>query len=508
MSERNLEFEKALLGWLSHSERGLREFKALHIPKVYETRAAGRYIDLLLKHGAGSAGQRLKELSYSGALDPQEADNAVRWSQDNPKVDDGYMLETTRCYLRQRCQAVYAEQLTLASDVWDDNLQKAAEKELHERLARLADDKKEENGFTVQGLIAAFSSENRENLFELPGYAGKLFRNRLRRGDLVTFQAQPKVGKSAMLVRCGVAAMRYGRRLLYISIGDMSEGDVATRILACESQRNSLPYEPDDCIAVPCCAKAFVGCLKECYRTGGYSPMNPPLAAQYLEETEVSAILQAFPSFKPCTLCRGTLDYKPSVWWRLPEDNLIDLDAAMEIFGEIQRCGEYGPVEALFKPARQVTVSTLDDMLNERRRRKEAVDVLVIDYADLTGIDTKHSKWEGLQYMWEELRALAKKQNCLVLTATQGNRTGGDMTTQSTTTVAGTRASVDNCTALISINQTPAEKSHRVLRLSVLAARSGSFAQEHQAMCISRMDIQDPIYDSWHKWVKTDKRKE
>ena len=109
--------------------------------------------------------------------------------------------------------------------------------------------------------------------------------------------------------------------------------------------------------------------------------------------------------------------------------------------------------------------------------------------------------------MWEELLALAKTRDILILTATQGNRTGGDMRTQNTTTVAGTRASVDNCTAVYALNQTEEERARGVLRLSEVAARKRSFAPEHQAECISRMDIQDPFFDSWHKWVKADERK-
>jgi hypothetical protein len=133
-----------------------------------------------------------------------------------------------------------------------------------------------------------------------------------------------------------------------------------------------------------------------------------------------------------------------------------------------------------------------------------------VDYADMLGIDLKGkgAKWEGLQAMWEELRGLAAEKNILVLTATQGNRSGGDMTTQNSTSVAGTRASIDNCTLVVALNQTPAERAHHLMRLSVVAARKGAFAPEHQACCISRMDIQDPFFDSWHKWVKADKRRD
>ena len=112
--------------------------------------------------------------------------------------------------------------------------------------------------------------------------------------------------------------------------------------------------------------------------------------------------------------------------------------------------------------------------------------------------------------MWEAMRALGTEEefNCLVLSFTQGNRAGGDQVTQGTTTTAGSRASVDNGTMVYSLNQTPTERHHQLMRVSVVAARKHTFAPEHQAMCIARMDIQDPFYDSWHVWVKADERRD
>jgi hypothetical protein len=82
------------------------------------------------------------------------------------------------------------------------------------------------------------------------------------------------------------------------------------------------------------------------------------------------------------------------------------------------------------------------------------------------------------------------------------------MTTQNSTSVAGTRASIDNCTLVVALNQTPAERAHHLMRLSVVAARKGAFDPVHQAKCISRMDVQDIFWDSWHCYVRPDKRRE
>lgn len=508
MSERSLEFEQNLVGWLAHSPSGRREFGQFYPAGVLEHAGADKYIELLLKHGPGSAAARLKDLRHSGAIEPQDVETAIRWAAGAPSVDDAYMLEMSRQYLRMRCRAIHAEQASLAADVWDEGLQRAADKELAQRLARLAAEEQNEN--TVEGAMKAFSRETQEDLFRLPGYVGRMFRGRLGRGSLVAFQAQPKTGKSAVLGRMAVAARRYGRRVLHISIGDQDAVQTTGRLVSCECQRNGEPYEEGrEYRGMSCCNRAKAGCDKQEYIDGGYGPLCPPVPAQYLEETEVPAILQAFPSFKPCTLCKGTPDYVPGIWWEVANDPPIDDIEAHDLQCGILACGEYGRLETQFSPAREIHISDLRAKLQIRKDSGEPVDVLIVDYADMMGLEQqggKSAKWEALQTMWEQLRALAAEFDCLVLTATQGNRAGGDMTTQNSTTVAGTRASVDNCTLLVALNQTESERARHILRLSVVAARKGSFAPEHQAACISRMDIQDPFYDSWHVWVKADKR--
>jgi len=509
MSERGLQWEQNLLGWLAHSPSGRREYAGIHVPGVLSHAGADRYVDLLMKHGPGSAGARLKDMLHTGSVDPQDAETAIRWAQGAPAVDDAYMLETARVYLRHRCHAVHAEQVALASEVWDEGLIKAADAELHKRMSGLVERKI--NGFTASGIAKAFSPERQEDLFTLPGYVGRLFRGRLTRGAFVAIQAQPKTGKSAVLARKAVAAMRAGHRVLHISVGDQDQYEAAARIIACECQRNGEPYGDNGYRGISCCAKAKAGCDKKCYEEAGYGPLNPPVAAQYLEETEVSALLQAFPSFRPCTLCKGTPDYVPSIWWESANDPAITEEEGVALYEQIAGCGEYGKLETLFYPARQLTVQDLEGMLDDRIAEGDPVDVLIVDYADMMGIEKvgTTAKWEALQYMWEAMRALspADNYNCLVATATQGNRAGGDMQTQNSMTAAGTRASIDNATLVVALNQTPSERAHHLLRLSVVAARKGAFAPEHQAECISRMDIQDPFYDSWHKWVKADERK-
>lgn len=509
MSERGLEFEQNLVGWLAHSPSGRSNFATWYVPDVLLNKGVDKYIEMLLQHGPGSAGARLKDMQHTGSIDTEDVETAVRWSKGAPAVDDDYMLETAKVYYRYRCHAVHSEQVILATEVWDEKLIEAADAELRKRMAKLSDKKKHQNGFTAAGVAKAFSKEKREDLFTFSGYVGRFFRGRSARGDFIAFQAQPKTGKSAAIARCGVAGVRNGRRVLHISVGDQDQYESAARIISSEFQRNGEPYGEDGYRGIPCCAKCKSGCDKKCFEENGYAPLNPPVAAQYLEETEVPAILDAFPSFKPCTLCKGTRDYVPGIWWERADDAPIDEEEAVDLYEEMVACGEYGQIETLYYPARQLTATDLANLLEERKQQGRPVDILEVDYADMMGIESGVPKWEGLQYMWESMRALAPEDtgyNCLVITGTQGNRSGGDMKTQNTTTSAGTRASVDNATLVLSLNQTAAERAHHLLRVAVVAARKGSFAPEHQAMCISRMDIQDPFFDSWHVWVKADKR--
>ena len=70
MGERGLEFESALIGWLAHSPKGRGEFAGFYVPGVLEHAGVDRYVEVLLKHGPGSAGARLKAIAKKAGVNP------------------------------------------------------------------------------------------------------------------------------------------------------------------------------------------------------------------------------------------------------------------------------------------------------------------------------------------------------------------------------------------------------------------------------------------------------
>jgi hypothetical protein len=107
-----------------------------------------------------------------------------------------------------------------------------------------------------------------------------------------------------------------------------------------------------------------------------------------------------------------------------------------------------------------------------------------------------------MRAVWEELRNISAERDMLILAVTQANRSGGIIETQTMETVGRTKTAVDNCTTAFSANQTAAERSMGVMRISVMAAREFKFAPEHQAMCCSWLHVQDPFAESFHCYRK------
>ena len=58
-------------------------------------------------------------------------------------------------------------------------------------------------------------------------------------------------------------------------------------------------------------------------------------------------------------------------------------------------------------------------------------------------------------------------------------------------TIGRCAKAADNCTWMITLNQTMQERRAKVMRTSLLFAREGEFDPEHQALCCQWHEIQD-----------------
>jgi hypothetical protein len=111
--------------------------------------------------------------------------------------------------------------------------------------------------------------------------------------------------------------------------------------------------------------------------------------------------------------------------------------------------------------------------------------LVVIDYADIMGKEEsdnykefRHSENER----WGNLRKLSNKYPICILTVTQANRGGYEVTSMGAGNVNEDRRKLDHTTAFFSLNQTPLEKRFRIARSACLMARGKSEDSHKEVM--------------------------
>jgi replicative DNA helicase len=123
-------------------------------------------------------------------------------------------------------------------------------------------------------------------------------------------------------------------------------------------------------------------------------------------------------------------------------------------------------------PTGQLTIDMLVSYLeNLRAYAKIIPDILIVDYADLMNIDSKYLRVETGK-IYQQLRGLAIQYNMAVITASQANRVGQDVTTLTRKHLAEDFSKVSISDNVITYNQTPLERPLGLARLYIDKARN------------------------------------
>lgn len=350
-------------------------------------------------------------------------------------------------------------------------------------------------------------------ILRLPGHVGVLLNRRLTRDALVVGVASAKIGKTATLARTAFEGAMQGNKVIYVTIGDDREPRIKARMFSCFTGRPVVgEYEDAERVVAPVvvCKRGAKG---ECQRCSG-TRLSPFPSDEVFAKTEPEELLAKYPDFIPCRDCwKGGQaihkDFEPMVWWMFDDTPPLTVEEANAGADDMVVHMREGSLTIVYRPKRTLTYEALEDLLDRRADRSgRADDIVVIDYPDMMKLPPGREDHEQMRTLWEELRNMSTERDNLTLAVTQANRTGGTVETQTMETVGRTKTAVDNATCAFSLNQTPAERTLGVMRLSVMAARNFKFAPEHQALCCSWLHVQDPFAESFHVYRKIREIKE
>lgn len=366
---------------------------------------------------------------------------------------------------------------------------------------------------TDKAAIPAMYESLPRPIVRLPGHVGQLLNRRLTRDALVIGVASAKIGKTATMARVGFEGAMQGNKVLYVTIGDDREPRIMSRVYSCFSSRPVVgEYEEAERVVAPLvvCKRGARG---ECSRCDG-TALAPFPADKVFAETEPEELLGKYPDFVPCRKCwkkgqASDKEFDPMIWWVYDDSPPLMPTEAEQKADEMAVLMREGSLDVVYRPKRVLTYEALEDLLDRRADKAgRADDIVVIDYPDMMKLPPGREDHEQMRTLWEELRNMSTERDSLVLAVTQANRSGGVVETQTMETVGRTKTAIDNATCAFSLNQTPAERTSGVMRVSVMAARNFKFAPEHQAMCCSWLHVQDPFAESFHVYRKIKESRE
>lgn len=274
----------------------------------------------------------------------------------------------------------------------------------------------------------AFQNED-EELFSLRGGLNRLVGGPLCRGELVSFLAPPKAGKTWWMIDSAITSMTRGLKTLFVSL-EMTEDQVMRR---------------------------FWQSLAGASRFGENSP-----GSAFVQNGEKWDLVQGE---------RTT--------------NRVDLtDEGIAAVQKIYR-ETGGELKIRCYPPRTLTLQKLKSELKVLEVFENFVpDVIVIDYADIMALPPGKERRLQLDELWLGLRNISLGMNNLVITASQTNReTIGGKRDADETNTAECASKVNHVTRMITINRGPKDKKMGIYRMSCQTMRDGRECYEQLVVC-------------------------
>lgn len=341
--------------------------------------------------------------------------------------------------------------------------------------------------------------KDNEVLFRYPGALDDLFGG-ISRDSFISFIAPEKTGKSWYLLYSALTAYRQGCNVLFLSVGDMTEAQVRSRL------RHMLTgVDPKRCketVMVPCV---------DCYHNQlGACPLGEPTDSILIGDRKArnEGTYDDFPDHIPCTRCMENKDdmrkYFMGTPWHVPmkiDDIEKDLEKACD---NIKKRARGKRLRLICTPPTTMNVAKLNTQLDILEQSEGFVpDVILLDYADILEDEpgsSREEKRNRINITWMALRKLSQERNCALLVATQSKVDVRKKTQVDQWDVSEDKRKLAHVTSMWALNQTPEEKKKGIMRISNIAMRDGDFDVNYHVEVLSCLAIGKPVMFSYpHK---------
>jgi hypothetical protein len=429
---------------------------------------------------------------------------AETYSEDDINVD--YWVEMATDYFRSREMEILINNISVLKEKGD---LEEAEKQINDYY-RIPYPIEEEEillnpaDIETQERIYRKRDEEEANFFQIPGDLGKYLGN-WKRGDVISFFGPAKRGKTRTLLSMYKYGVLSKKKTLFFSI-EM----VDTEVLPLTNQV-FFPMVDDE----PGMYKFPVfDC--EFNQTGLCSERLSNTTVQFEkienDEKEKGKKTIKKPIYDPghtvCTKCRNHPNleirkkFKIATFW---EEIYRDKNDIFTVRKNIQKFQKSWQKYGRLSVHKKYTL-TYDKLMRDIdifwQRQSWFPDILIIDYVDILGINSKFDDYRLVDEQWKLLAKLAGETNTLVITATQGNLAAHKTDQLDSSNQGGWYGKNRHVNMMIGLNQNAVEKDLGLMRYGITEARLMPFIPGQNCVVLSDFVSGQSYIDSYYPYSK------
>jgi DNA-dependent RNA polymerase auxiliary subunit epsilon len=338
--------------------------------------------------------------------------------------------------------------------------------------------------------------DSTDTLFTMPGVFGQLV-GPLKRGWLVSLLAPRKRGKTWFLQEFAQQASMSKLNVLFISL-EMNYLGLGSRMLTSIVSMGPEPYYDTP----------VFDCMNN--QTGRCRRSQRVTRTNLMQDGALITIFDPTINYIPCTACRkgcrssNPEDYQAAIWFERVTRSIPTENKFIKYINAYHKAN--GRIVVRPYPAFSANVTDIKGILGELEFVDGFVpDVIVIDYADI--IRPESSSGDAMSQnneTWKMLKNLAETKQCLVLTATQANRSADESKHVKSTQVSWDIRKNDHVDAQFALSQLPEEKKSGIMRVSNTLHRWKE-APDDQVYVLQSLALGQVLVDSeWCPTVKTE----
>lgn len=402
-----------------------------------------------------------------------------------------YWTEMASDYFRTRELEIVVNNISVLKESGDIG---AAEKEIEnfKKVSLEVDSKVLINPgiLETQERIYKKRDEEEKNFFQLPGDLGRYLGNQ-KRGDVVGYYGPAKKGKSFTLINNYKYGVLSKRKTLFWSI-EMTDTEVLPRT-------NKAFFPMIDKASGMYDFPEF-DCVKN--QDGNCSDRLSDTTVREDKDNKWRD-----PHHVVCTKCKGHRDLEERKKY-VQTTYMSQIYRTQDDIFEIRK--QYKRYQRMWNQYGRLSVHdkyslTYDGMMRDLdilwKKDKWFPDIVIMDYIDILGIDSKFDDYRLEDEKWKLLAKIAGQLHALVITATQANKAGHTTDALTAEHQGGFYGKNRHVNLMVGLNQQPEDKVDGIMKFGITEARSIEYIPGQMCSVLQDFKTGQAYLDSYYEYA-------